>query len=75
MSVPKSNVLSCSRGFLARVNTNLNSPQQNQNVSVVVNPYERSMSVDHIEVKYPDINENTPQAMTERSNEIKERSI
>ena len=66
MSVPKSNVLSCSRGFLARVNTNLNSPQQNQNVSVVVNPYERSRSADHIEVKYPDVNDN---------NDVKERYI
>ena len=61
MSVPKSSVLSCSRGFLARVGTNLNSPKQSQsqNVNVVVNPYSS--------VHYPDVNTSEP--------EVKERSV
>lgn len=63
MSVPRSSVLSCSKGFLARVGTNINSPKQSQsqNVNVVVNPYER------IPVKYPDVGEEPP--------EVKERSV
>jgi len=54
MSVPKSPVLSCSRGFLAQADVKLNSPSpassQNQNVNVLVypkltektNPYEEA---------------------------------
>ncbi|KAH0798580.1 uncharacterized protein GO595_008445 [Histomonas meleagridis] len=68
MSVPKSNVLSCNRGFLARVGTNLNSPKQSQsqNVNVVVkgvsNPYE-NVAV------YPNVN------ATENNPDVKERSV
>ena len=64
MSVPRRSVLSCSRGFLASLNANINSPQQNQNVNVVVNP------LDRVSVKYPDINNNEAE-----NNDVKERSV
>ena len=38
MSVPKSNVLSCSRSFLAKTDLGYCSPKQSQNVNVVVSP-------------------------------------
>ena len=38
MSVPKSNVLSCSRSFLAKTDLGYCSPKQSQNVNVVVRP-------------------------------------
>jgi len=44
MSVPKSHVLSCSRGILAQADVKLNSPSPNQNQNVNVN------------VVYPDAN-------------------
>ncbi|KAH0789586.1 hypothetical protein GPJ56_006496 [Histomonas meleagridis] len=87
MSVPRSSVLSCSKRFLAKVGTNLNSPKQsqNQNVNVVVNPYER------VPVSYPDvkpispeepvspgiqgIREQSSEARTSLGSEIKERSV
>ena len=63
MSVPKSSVLSCSKGFLAKVGANMNSPKQtqtqSQNVNVVVNPY------DQISVKYPEVTENNTNSLNE----------
>mgnify|MGYP007003987468 CR=1 FL=1 len=38
MSVPKSNVLSCSRSFLAKTDLGYCSAKQSQNVNVVVSP-------------------------------------
>ena len=38
MSVPKSNVLSCSRSFLAKTDLSYCSAKQSQNVNVVVSP-------------------------------------
>ena len=38
MSVPKSNVLSCSRSFLAKTDLGYCSPKQSQNINVVVSP-------------------------------------
>ena len=71
MSVPKSSVLSCSKGFLAKVGANMNSPKQtqtqSQNVNVVVNPY------DQISVKYPEVTENNTNNLNE--NVVKERSV
>ena len=71
MSVPKSSVLSCSKGFLARVNTNVNSPKQtqSQNVNVVVNPY------DQISVKYPDLNDTNVDNNPNNNNNVQERSV
>ena len=73
MSVPKSSVLSCNRGFLARVGANLNSPKQSQsqNVNVVVNPYSSVQSSPDGSMltgaRYPDVNGAEP--------EVKERSV
>ena len=71
MSVPHSSVLSCNRGFLAKVDTNVNSPQQSQNVNVVVNPYERSLSSGSFSVHYPEVKN----IDNDNVNNTKERSI
>lgn len=44
MSVPKSKVLNCNKGFLAQADTSVNSPYQQttSNVNVIVNPYEKT---------------------------------
>ena len=76
MSVPRSSVLSCNRGFLAKVDTNVNSPQQSQNVNVVVNPYERSLSSGSFSVHYPDVKPIDDDANNATTNAAtKERSI
>ena len=71
MSVPRSSVLSCSKGFLAKVGTNLNSPKQSQsqNVNVVVNPYER------VPVSYPDVKPDAPEEIKERSVETADETL
>lgn len=73
MSVPRSSVLSCNRGFLARVGTNLNSPKQSQsqNVNVVVNPYEK------VAVQYPnpddvDVKERSVETANETLNNLEQ---
>ena len=73
MSVPKSNVLSCSRGFLAKTDLGYCSPKQSQNVNVVVSP----------QMCHYDVNPNAnPQAEpvlnpydTPAESQVKERSI
>lgn len=73
MSVPKSNVLSCSRSFLAKTDLGYCSPKQSQNVNVVVSP----------QMCHYDVNPNAnPQAEpvlnpydTPAESQVKERSI
>ena len=74
MSVPHSNILSCSRGVLAKTDVGYCSPKQSQNsssyaennVKVVVYPKKETQN----ENPYATTNDST-----ENSNEIKERSI
>ena len=63
MSVPKSNVLSCSRSFLAKTDLGYCSPKQSQNVNVVVGP----------QMCHYDANPNPYE--TPAPAEVKERSI
>ena len=54
MSVPKSTVLSCSRGFLAKTGINLASPKQSQSVNVnVLTPCQSNPYL--TECHYPDV--------------------
>lgn len=62
MSVPKSNVLSCSRSFLAKTDLGYCSAKQSQNVNVVVSP-----QMCHYDAPSSNIPAYTP--------EVKERSI
>ena len=63
MNVPKSNVLSCSRSFLAKTDLGYCSPKQSQNVNVVVSP----------QMCHYDANPNPYE--TPAPAEVKERSI
>ena len=74
MSVPHSSILSSNRGFLAKVDTNINSPQQSQNINVVVNPYERTLSNGNFSVHYPEV-KNIDEDNNNNNNNTKERSI
>ena len=62
MSVPKSNVLSCSRSFLAKTDLGYCSAKQSQNVNVVVSP-----QMCHYDAPSNNVPAYTP--------EVKERSI
>ena len=66
MSVPKSNVLSCSRSFLAKTDLGYCSPKQSQNVNVVVSP-----QMCH----YDAPSSNIPASNPYDTPEVKERSI
>ena len=66
MSVPKSNVLSCSRSFLAKTDLGYCSPKQSQNVNVVVSP----------QMCHYDANPKAqPDFIYDANPEVKERSI
>ena len=71
MSVPKSNVLSCSRSFLAKTDLGYCSPKQNQNVNVVVSP--QMCHYDATPKAQPE-NE-VPYSIYDANPEVKERSI
>lgn len=66
MSVPKSNVLSCSRSFLAKTDLGYCSAKQSQNVNVVVSP-----QMCHYEAP----SSNIPASNPYDTPEVKERSI
>ena len=71
MSVPKSNVLSCSRSFLAKTDLGYCSPKQSQNVNVVVSP-----QMCHYDATPKAQPENEVPYFTYDANpEVKERSI
>lgn len=84
MSVPKSKVLNCNKGFLAQADTSVNSPYttQTSNVNVIVNPYERTdlSSPPSTANMYPDVDnkndeEDTSPFVPPGPDDIKERSI
>ena len=66
MSVPKSNVLSCSRSFLAKTDLGYCSPKQSQNVNEVVSP--QMCHYDATPKAQPDF-------IYDANPEVKERSI
>ena len=66
MSVPKSNVLSCSRSFLAKTDLGYCSPKQSQNVNVVVSPQM---------CRYDATPKAQPDFIYDANPEVKERSI
>lgn len=70
MSVPKSNVLSCSRSFLAKTDLGYCSPKQSQNVNVVVSP-----QMCHYEAPPNNVSSNIPASNPYDTPEVKERSI
>lgn len=70
MSVPKSNVLSCSRSFLAKTDLGYCSPKQSQNVNVVVSPQMCHYDANPTPKAQPDFIYETPAPA-----EVKERSI
>ena len=70
MSVPKSNVLSCSRSFLAKTDLGYCSAKQSQNVNVVVSP-----QMCHYEAPPNNVSSNVPASNPYDTPEVKERSI
>lgn len=70
MSVPKSNVLSCSRSFLAKTDLGYCSAKQSQNVNVVVSPQMCHYDANPTPKAQPDFIYETPAPA-----EVKERSI
>ena len=70
MSVPKSNVLSCSRSFLAKTDLGYCSAKQSQNVNVVVSP-----QMCHYEAPPNNVSSNIPAPNPYDTPEVKERSI
>ena len=73
MSVPKSNVLSCSRSFLAKTDLGYCSPKQSQNVNVVVSPQMCHYDANPTPKAQPE-NE-VPYSIYDANPEVKERSI
>ena len=70
MSVPKSNVLSCSRSFLAKTDLGYCSAKQSQNVNVVVSP-----QMCHYDAPPNNVSSNIPAPNPYDTPEVKERSI
>ena len=60
MSVPKSNVLSCSRSFLAKTDLGYCSAKQSQNVNVVVSPQMCHYDAKPYEAPPNNVSSNTP---------------
>ena len=70
MSVPKSNVLSCSRSFLAKTDLGYCSPKQSQNVNVVVSP-----QMCHYDANPYDVQAGEEELRLNEVPKVKERSI
>ena len=79
MSVPKSNVLSCSRSFLAKTDLGYCSPKQSQNVNVVVSPqmchYDATPNPYDVQAGEEELRKAKPDFIYDANPEVKERSI